>query len=110
MNLNVSGHHVTVTESMRDYVMSKLGRITRHFDHVIDVNVILSVEKLRRKAEATVHVRGKDIHVASDDADLYAAVDTMVDKLDRSILKYKEGIKDHHHDALKRRPEPESEA
>jgi putative sigma-54 modulation protein len=110
MNLNVSGHHLSVTPALRDYVMGKLGRITRHFDHVIDVNVILSVEKLRRKAEATVHVRGKDIHVASDDADLYAAVDTMVDKLDRSILKYKEGIKGHHHDALKRRQEPESEA
>ena len=110
MNLNVSGHHVAVTTSMRDYVLSKLERITRHFDHVIDVNVILSVEKLRQKAEATVHVRGKDIHVASNESDLYAAVDTMVDKLDRSILKYKDAIKDHHHDALKRRPEPESEA
>ncbi len=110
MNLNVSGHHITVTPDLRDYVLGKLGRITRHFDHVIDVNVILSVEKLRQKAEATVHVRGKDIHVASDEADLYAAVDLMVDKLDRSILKYKDSLKDHHHEALKRRPEPESEA
>ena len=108
MNLTVSGHHVAVTPAMRDYVEDKLSRIKRHFDHVIDVNVILSVEKLMQKAEVTVHVRGKDIHVESNDSDLYAAVDLLIDKLDRSIRKYKDSIQAHPHDSLKHRPEPDA--
>ena len=75
MNLHLSGHHVDVTPAMRDYVTSKFTRITRHFDHVIDVNVILSVEKLKQKIEANVHLSGKDIFVVCDDADMYAAID-----------------------------------
>jgi putative sigma-54 modulation protein len=101
MNLNVSGHHVAVTPSIRSYVEGKLARVRRHFDHVIDVNMILSVEKLRQKAEVTVHVSGKDIHVQSEDADLYAAIDSLVDKLDRRIHKYKDAMRAHPHDALK---------
>ena len=105
MNLTVSGHHVAVTPAMRTYVQSKMDRVTRHFDHVIDVNVILSVEKLTQKAEVTVHVRGKDIFVESGDPDLYAAIDLMVDKLDRQIIKYKDKVQAHPHDALKHRQE-----
>lgn len=90
MNLHLSGHHVDLTPAMRDYVTTKLTRITRHFDHVIDVNVILSVEKLRQKIEATVHLSGKDIFVESHDPDMYAAIDALADKLDRQILKHKE--------------------
>ena len=89
MNLNVSGHHVEVTPALRGYLQGKLERVTRHFDHVIDAHVILSVAKLRQKAEVTLHLRGKDIHCASEDADLYAAIDLLVDKLDRQVLKYK---------------------
>jgi putative sigma-54 modulation protein len=89
MNLNVSGHHVEVTPALRGYLQGKLERVTRHFDHVIDAHVILSVAKLRQKAEVTLHVRGKDIHCASEDTDLYAAIDLLVDKLDRQVLKYK---------------------
>ena len=66
MNLHMSGHHIDVTPAMREYVTSKLARITRHFDHVIDVNVILSVEKLKQKVEANVHLSGKDIFVECD--------------------------------------------
>ena len=95
MNLHLSGHHVDVTPAMRDYVTSKLTRITRHFDHVIDVNVILSVEKLKHKIEASVHLSGKDIHVESYDADMYAAIDILVDKLDRQIIKHKEKSFEH---------------
>jgi len=103
MNLTVSGHHVAVTAAIRSYVENKLSRITRHFDHVIDVNVILSVEdKLRQKAEVSCHVRGKEIHVESEDADLYAAIDLLVDKLDRQIIKYKDKVRAHPHEALKR--------
>jgi len=90
MNLNLTGHHVEITPAMRDYVASKLARITRHFDNVIDINVILSVEKLRQKAEANVHVRGKDIFVETAATDMYASIENLVDKLDRQILKHKE--------------------
>jgi putative sigma-54 modulation protein len=89
MNLNVSGHHVEVTPAIRDYVRSKLERVARHFDHVIDAHVILTVDKLRQKAEATVHVRGKDLHCESEEADLYAAIDLLADKLDRQVLRHK---------------------
>lgn len=101
MNLTVSGHHVAVTPSLRSYVQNKFERVTRHFDHVIDVNVILSVEKLKQKAEVTLHVRGKDIFAESDNEDLYAAIDLLVDKLDRQVLKYKDRVRAHPHDALK---------
>lgn len=102
MNLNITGHHVEVTAALRDYVTSKLDRVIRHFDHVTSVGVILSVDKLKQKAEVTVHVRGKDIYVESIDEDLYAAIDAMTDKLDRQVLKHKEKSYDHGHEAHKR--------
>ena len=102
MNLNVSGHHLDVTPAIRAYVQGKLERITRHFDHVIDAHVILSVDKLRQKAEVTLHVRGKDIHCASEEQDLYAAIDLLADKLDRQVLKYKARRNGKPHEALKR--------
>ena len=82
MNLNITGHHVEVTPAIREYVTTKLDRVIRHFDNVTSVGVILSVEKLRQKAEVTVHVRGKDIYVENEDADMYAAIDGLIDKLD----------------------------
>jgi putative sigma-54 modulation protein len=94
MNLTISGHHLDVTPAMRTYLHSKLDRITRHFDHVIDVSVILSVEKLRQKAEANVRVRGRDIFVQAEDGDMYAAIDSLADKLDRQILRHKEKNRD----------------
>jgi putative sigma-54 modulation protein len=107
MNLHLTGHHVEITPSIRDYVSSKLERITHHFDHVIDVNVILTVEKLDQKVEASVHVRGKDIHCESTDQDMYAAIDRLIDKLDRTIIKHKEKSLQHRHDgaALKHNAE-----
>lgn len=102
MNLNLTGHHLEITPAMRNYITSKLEKITRHFDHVIDVSVILSVEKLKQKVEANVHVRGKDIFVESQDADMYAAIDSLVDKLDRRILRHKEKrVERRHNGALK---------
>ncbi|MDX9717000.1 ribosome hibernation-promoting factor, HPF/YfiA family [Thauera sp. WH-2] len=101
MNLNITGHHVEVTPAIRDYVTSKLDRVIRHFDNVTSVAVILSVEKLKQKAEVTLHVRGKDIFVESDDADLYAAIDSMTDKLDRQVQKYKQKMAEHNHESLK---------
>jgi putative sigma-54 modulation protein len=97
MNLHLTGHHLDITPSIREYVSSKLARITHHFDHVIDVNVILTVEKLNQKVEASVHVRGKDIHCACIDPDMYAAIDGLVDKLDRTIIKHKEKSLERRH-------------
>lgn len=96
MNLQISGRHLEVTPAIRDYLSGKLGRVVRHFDHVIDVNAILSVEKLKQKAEVTVHLSGKDIHVEAIDDDLYAAIDSLADKVDRQVQKYKQKVQDHH--------------
>jgi putative sigma-54 modulation protein len=90
MNLTITGHHLEVTPAIRGYVQGKLERVTRHFDQVIDVAVILAVEKLKHKAEVNLHVRGRDIYVESSDADMYAAIDALADKLDRQVLKHKE--------------------
>jgi putative sigma-54 modulation protein len=102
MNLNVSGHHLEVTPAIRSYVRAKLERIERHFDHVIDAHVILTVDKLRQKAEVTLHVRGKDLHCESEEGDLYAAIDLLADKLDRQVLRHKGKLQE-------RRPQPGAE-
>jgi len=106
MNLNLTGHHLDITPPIRDYVVAKLERVTRHFDHVIDVNVVLSVNKLERKIEANLHVRGKDLHAVSVDPDMYAAIDALADKLDRLVVKHKEMRIAHRHEngAVKRNP------
>lgn len=98
MNLNITGHHVEVTPAIREYVSQKLDRVIRHFDQVTSTHVILSVEKLKQKAEITLHVKGKDIYADADGADLYASIDAMVDKLDRQVVKHKERVTDHTHD------------
>ncbi len=96
MQLNVSGHHVEVTKSLRDYVESKIEKIERHFDIVSDVHCILTVEKLQHKAEATVNVNGGTIYADSIEEDMYAAIDGLIDKLDRRVRKHKEKLVDHH--------------
>jgi putative sigma-54 modulation protein len=98
MNLNLSGHHLEITPAIREHVLSKLGKVKRHFDNVIDVNVILSVDKLKQKAEANVHLSGKTIFVECDDANLYVAIDSMIEKLDRQILRHKEKNTTRRHD------------
>lgn len=102
MNLNITGHHVEVTPAINEYVRTKLDRVIRHFDNVISVHVILSVDKLDQKAEVTLHVKGKDIHADSVELDLYAAIDTLADKLDRQVVKHKEKISNHAHESQKR--------
>ena len=104
MNLNLTGNHLEITPAIRDYVVAKLERVTRHFDHVIDVNVVLSVDKLRQKVEANLHIRGKDIHAEAIEPDMYAAIDALADKLDRQVLKHKERRALHRHEgaAIKR--------
>ena len=107
MNLTISGHHLDVSPALREYVQTKLERVTRHFDQVVDMTVLLSVEKLkekerRQRAEVTLHAKGKDIFVETTHEDLYAAIDQLVDKLDRQVVKHKDKVQDHHHIAPKR--------
>ncbi len=96
MQLSVSGHHVDVTDSLRGYVESKIERLERHFDLVSDVHCILTVEKLRHKAEAKVSVNGGTILAETTEEDMYAAIDGLVDKLDRQVRRHKEKMVDHH--------------
>ena len=96
MQLNVSGHHVEVTDSLRGYVETKIEKIGRHFDLVSKIHCILTVEKLRHKAEATVNVNGGTIYADNTEEDMYAAIDGLVDKLDRRVRKHKEKLVDHH--------------
>ena len=115
MNLTISGHHLEVTPAIREYLQGKLERIRRHFDHVIDIAVILAVDNLpekekRQRAEITLRLRGKDVHVASIAEDLYAAIDALIDKLDRQVLKYKTRTQDHQHAGFKRLPGESADA
>jgi len=95
MQISLSGHHVEITDSMRNYVNEKIGKLERHFDQALDIHVVLTVEKLRHKAEATLHVSGNSLHADSVQEDMYAAIDGMVDKLDRQGKKVKEKLKNH---------------
>ncbi len=96
MQINLTGHHVDITEPLRNYVTEKMKRLERHFDHVTNAHVVLSVEKLRHKAEATMHLAGNDLFADNTEEDMYAAIDGLVDKLDRQLKKHKEKLKDHH--------------
>ena len=107
MNLTISVHHLEVTPALRSYVTTKLDRITRHFDQVVDVKVLLTVEKQkekekRQRAECNIRVKGNDLFAESSHADLYAAVDELVDKMDRQVVRHKDRLQDHHHDTAKR--------
>lgn len=95
MQINLTGRHLDITDAMRSYVQGKFERLERHFDHMTSVHVILSVEKLRQKAEASFHISGHDVYADSDHEDMYAAIDGLVDKLDRQLLKHKEKMKNH---------------
>lgn len=106
MNLTISGHHLEVTPAIREYIQGKLERIRRHFDHVIDIAVILTVDNLtekekRQKAEINLRMSGKLVHVESLSHDLYAAVDALIDRLDRQVMKYKDKVQGHDHQAIK---------
>lgn len=95
MQINVTGHHVDVTQPLRQYVTDKMQRVSRHFDHVISVNVVLTVERRSHEAEATVHAPGRSLFANHTADDMYAAIDGMVDKIDRRVRRYKEKLTDH---------------
>lgn len=96
MQWSVSGHHIEITPSLRNYVGTKLAKLERHFDNMTDIHCVLTVEKLRHKAEATIHLGGGTIHADAIEPDMYAAIDLLVDKLDRQVKKHKEKLTDHH--------------
>lgn len=96
MQIHVSGHQVNVTPPLHDYVVNKLSRVVRHFDHLQSINVVLGVEKLLHHADATINAAGKVIHAVAQAADMYAAIDALADKLDRQVKKHKEKLTDHH--------------
>lgn len=106
MQISLSGHHVDLTEALRNYVTSKFERLERHFDHVTNVQVVLGVEKLRQKAEANLHLNGADIFAECVQEDMYAAIDGLVDKLDRQVKKYKEKQTNHRNGAVPKGLEP----
>jgi putative sigma-54 modulation protein len=95
MQINITGHHVDLTPALRAYVTEKMQRINRHFDSVISMNVILSVEKLQHQAEATLHTAGKSLFANASDTDMYAAIDGLVDKLDKQVRRFKDRRSDH---------------
>lgn len=97
MQINLTGHHIEITDSLRNYVNEKMDKLQRHFDKVSNTHVILSIENVHHKAEATVHMSGNDIFADSIEEDMYAAIDGLVDKLDRQVKKHKEKLKNHHH-------------
>ncbi len=98
MNLNLTGRHLEITPAIRQHVSEKVAKLKSHFDNVIDVNVVLSVDKLKQKAEGSVHLSGKTLFVECDDDNLYVAIDSMIDKLDRQIIKHKEKYEARRHD------------
>jgi putative sigma-54 modulation protein len=105
MQISLTGHHVDITDALRNYVESKFERLERHFDKVTNVHVILSVEKLRQKAEATMHLNGgADVYADDEKEDMYAAIDGLADKLDRQIKKHKEKMTNHRPNHNKDKP------
>lgn len=97
MQINITGHHVEVTPALRAYVTEKMQRLTRHFDQVNSISVILNVEKLQQQAEATVNAGGRTIFATETAMDMYASIDGLIDKLDRQVRRYKDRITKHHH-------------
>ena len=95
MQLNISGHHLDITEAIKQYSLAKLSKIEHQFDQVININMILEVEKDVQKAEATIHVSGADLFAKAESFDLYNSIDQMVNKLDAQIRKHKEKLNDH---------------
>jgi len=107
MQINLTGHHVDITDSLRQYVNEKIGRLDKHFDKVSNTHVILSVENVRQKAEATVNMSGNNIFAEATADDMYASIDALADKLDRQVKKHKEKLKNHLHHKSKVVTEPE---
>jgi len=95
MQINLTGHHVEITSSLREYVNTKFAKLERHFDHINNAHIVLTVEKLKQSAEATLHLKGSEIFASAANEDMYKAIDSLIDKLDKQILKHKAKINHH---------------
>ncbi len=95
MQITITGQHLDLTDALRSYVEEKFQKLSRHFANVIDVRVVLSVEKSRQKAEVSMLVGGNQLHADAETDDMYAAIDALLDKIDRQVLRHKEKLKDH---------------
>lgn len=95
MQINLTGHHIDITDSLREYVMSKFEKLERHFDHINNVHVILNVQKLQQIAEAKLNVNGGEVFAVHEHENMYAAIDGLIDKLDRQVIKHKEKLSRH---------------
>lgn len=95
MQINITGHHVDLTPALRAYATEKLQRLSRHFDHVISINVILKVDNHQQQAEATVNAAGKPLFAQDSGDDMYAAIDGLSDKLDKQVRRYKDRMRSH---------------
>lgn len=95
MQISITGHHIDITQAIKAYIENKFERLERHFDNMTNIHVILTVEKERQKAEATIHVSGGNLFADAQHDDMYAAIDSLVDKLDRQLKKHKEKLTDH---------------
>lgn len=106
MKMTISGHHVEVGDELKTYVSAKLDKITSHFDDVVNTKVTLSVEKHKEKdgkhAECTLHLKGVDLFAESSDTNLHMAIDDMIAKLERQVMRHKEKMQDHGKEAAKR--------
>jgi putative sigma-54 modulation protein len=106
MNLHITGQHLAVTPAIREYAMNKLERLTRHFDQLLDIHMVFSVEKERQKVECNIHVAGRELHAEAVDESMYAAIDFMADKLDRQIVRHKEKLSVHRFAGAERKRSP----
>ena len=95
MQLNLSGHHLDITSSLREHTSDKLSKIKHHFDNVMNVNMNLEVQKDVQKAEATIHIRGADLFAKAQSTDMYVSIDQLVNKLDSQLIKHKEKLHNH---------------
>ena len=95
IQINLTGHHIEITESLRGYVQEKFTKLERHFDQINNVHVILNVQKMQQIAEAKIHLKKGEVFATSEHADMYAAIDSLIDKLDRQVLKHKEKLTKH---------------
>ncbi len=99
MQLNIDGHHLQVSDALREYVLTKLKRVERHSEHITNAHFVLSVDRTTQRAEGNIHVSGADVFAQADSEDMYAAIDSLMDKLDRQVVKHRERILSRHRTA-----------
>ena len=95
MQLHISGHHLDITSAIKNHTNEKLSKIKHHFDNVMNVNMILEVQKDVQKAEATIHLSGADLFAKAQSSDMYVSIDQLINKLNSQIIKHKEKLHNH---------------